>query len=93
MYSVVDPGSGYLLGGVVVYDTYGYVEVKVGVIAGVAHDVELYLGECAVAGNARGVLDIIDDANNALYARRYESPVVYGYGGAVDGAVADIGDL
>ena len=87
MDSVVNPGSVDFLGEVVVYDAYGGIEVKVGVIAGGAYDVEEYLGECAVAGNTRGVLDIIDDANNALYTRRYESPVVYGYGGAVDGAV------
>ena len=93
MDSVVNPGGVDLLGGVVVYEANGCIEVEVGVIAGGAYDVELYLGECAAAGDARGVLYVIDDANNALYAWRYEPPVVYGDGGAVDGAVADVGYL
>ena len=87
MYGVVNPGGVDLLGDVVVYDAYGDIEVKVGVIAGGAYDVELYLSECAVAGDTRGVLDVIDDADDALYARGYESPAVYGNGGAADGAV------
>ena len=43
MDSVVNPGGVDLLGEVVIDDAYGDIEVKVGVIAGGAYDVELYL--------------------------------------------------